>query len=120
MVDMKWVISSELDIFNLDAFFHIWVEKCPNGYFLMGELIHNGEEVVLSSTFDNECKAKMLLHDLSTPKHCKKCRKEFMNCDYDHWLEDALCYCDKCSFCKERPEKPSGRNEPNRQTPPQV
>ncbi len=42
--------------FELSQFCHIWIEKSINGFFLMGEWIHNGEEVVLSPSFEfKEC-----------------------------------------------------------------
>ncbi len=52
--DSKWIRSIRDMWFNLDAFFHIWVMRSHNGYSVWGELIHNGEEVVLSECFETE------------------------------------------------------------------
>ena len=51
---MKFIRTSETDFINLENICHIWIQKCPNGWFLMGEMIHNGEEVVLSQTYSIE------------------------------------------------------------------
>jgi glycosidase len=56
----KWIcIKRTNDFFNLDNIAHIWLEKGVNGYFLMGEMMHNEEEVVLTDNFE-------------TPEECTK------------------------------------------------
>ena len=60
----KWSRCSIRDIVNLDCFCHIWVEKGSNGYFLMGEMIHNSEEVVISMDWGTEIEAFQALDKL--------------------------------------------------------
>ena len=48
---MNWIYTSKEDAINLDNLAHVWMQECPNGFFLMGEMIHNQEEVVLGDTF---------------------------------------------------------------------
>lgn len=48
---MNWIRVSEDDFINLDEIFHIWIQKCPNGFFLIGERKLNQEEVVLSQCY---------------------------------------------------------------------
>jgi len=50
---MEWIYLECGDAFNLNNISHIWVQKCPSGFFLMGEMIQNQEEVALSHIFDS-------------------------------------------------------------------
>lgn len=51
---MVWILRHDTrDAFNLDNICHIWIDKSVNGYSLCGEMIHNGEEVVLSRSYEN-------------------------------------------------------------------
>ena len=50
---MKWIYLECGDAYNVSNLAHIWVQKCPSGYFLMGEMIHNQEEVALSHIVDS-------------------------------------------------------------------
>jgi len=54
---MEWIYLESDDAFNLRNISHIWVQKCHSGFFLMGEMIHNQEEVCLTHIFDSydEC-----------------------------------------------------------------
>ena len=47
---MIW-IHYENDAFLLNNICHICIQKSCNGYFLLGEMMHNKEEVVLSPYF---------------------------------------------------------------------
>lgn len=49
---MTFLMVSAEDAINLNNLAHVWIEKCDKGYFLMGEMIHNSEEVVLTETFE--------------------------------------------------------------------
>ena len=60
----EWVFSSSEDVINLNNISHIWIQKCPNGYFLMGEMINNCEEVVMSQTFESKEECMRLLNGL--------------------------------------------------------
>ena len=71
---MKWLITSKDEAINLDNICHIWIQKCPDGWFLMGEMIHNSEEVVLSLKYDIEDKCRQLLYSLfhNQPERSKR------------------------------------------------
>lgn len=60
----NWVLSDSDNAINLNNIAHIWIQNCPNGYFLMGEMIHNEEEVCLSPCFDNKNKCKLIMFNL--------------------------------------------------------
>lgn len=54
---MTWIKIANDEWVNLDQIFHVWIEETVNGFFINGELKHNGEEVVLSKNFNtfDEC-----------------------------------------------------------------
>lgn len=52
--NMNWIKVGKNDFFNVENLAHIWINESVNGFFLMGEMIHNHEEIILSETFDNE------------------------------------------------------------------
>ncbi len=61
---MNWIYVSESNCINLDDIFHVWIEQSINGYFLMGELRHNGEEVVISMIFQNVFDCQKYMHKI--------------------------------------------------------
>lgn len=61
---MNWILLTNVHAINLSCFCHIWVHSCPNGYVLMGEMTHNGEEIVLSQYFEDETECRHYLFDL--------------------------------------------------------
>lgn len=58
----NWVRVGKGDFFNLDNIAHIWIEHTVNGFYAMGEMMHNQEEVVLSDPFESfqECQIYLL------------------------------------------------------------
>jgi|KBSMisStaDraftv2_1062788.scaffolds.fasta_scaffold296803_2 hypothetical protein len=50
----RWVRNEINGAINIDNLCHIWVEQGINGYFLMGEMIQNAEEVIVSRTYSTE------------------------------------------------------------------
>lgn len=60
--EMKWLYTLHNDeAINTDNICHIWIENSPNGFFLMGEMMHSGEEVVLSGNCKTEKECQELL-----------------------------------------------------------
>ena len=61
---MNWIYLECGDAINLSNIAHIWVQKCPAGFFLMGEMIHNQEEVCLTHIFDSYDKCINILRKI--------------------------------------------------------
>jgi len=51
---MNWIRVSEDEFVNLNEIFHIWIQQCPNGFFLMGERKSNDEEICLSQCYKDK------------------------------------------------------------------
>lgn len=62
---MKWIYLESGDAFNLSNIAYIWIQKCPSGFFLMGEMIHNHEEVCLTHILDSYDECVNILKQLS-------------------------------------------------------
>lgn len=54
----KWISCNGKDWYNSEKWFHIWIEKLPNGRFCAWGEFLRGENVPLSHDFDtqDECK----------------------------------------------------------------
>ena len=61
---MNWIKPNKHDAFNLKNIAHIWIHKSVNGYFLMGEMMHNKEEIVLSASVESIEDAEILLNKI--------------------------------------------------------
>ncbi len=70
----KFIRTSEEDFINLNNICHVWIQKCPNGWFLMGKFIHNSEEVVLSQCYEEKHSCYLHAIGLLNEKYGEGCK----------------------------------------------